>query len=92
MDARDNVAVALRALAVGEVIQAEGRSIRVRERIPTGHKLALGPIAEGEYVIKYGEQVGRMKTGVAEGQHVHVHNVHDITEERCLEERRKLGE
>lgn len=43
--------------------------------IPIGHKVALTDLAEGETVIKYGEDIGRMVEPVGKGGHVHVHNL-----------------
>ena len=45
------------------------------ETIPAGHKYALFPIAKGEYVIKYGEIIGRATQDIAQGEWVHTHNV-----------------
>ena len=45
------------------------------EKIPAGHKYALFPIAKGEYVIKYGEIIGRATQDIAQGEWVHTHNV-----------------
>jgi len=42
--------------------------------IPIGHKVALKDLKEGDTVIKYGEDVGRMIGNAKEGEHVHVHN------------------
>jgi altronate dehydratase len=47
----------------------------VDQGIPFGHKVALAPIAAGETVIKYGVVIGHAKTGIREGEHVHVHNI-----------------
>ena len=43
--------------------------------IPAGHKFALKEIAKGEYVIKYGEIIGRATQDIACGEWVHTHNV-----------------
>lgn len=43
--------------------------------IPAGHKLALRDIAAGEYVIKYGQVIGRAKEDIPAGAWVHTHNV-----------------
>ncbi|MBQ9113535.1 MAG: altronate dehydratase [Clostridia bacterium] len=56
---RDNVAVTL---------QGKGD-------IPAGHKFALKEITKGEYVIKYGEIIGRATQNIACGEWVHTHNV-----------------
>ncbi len=45
------------------------------DKIPAGHKFALRAIACGEYVIKYGEIIGRATQDIAEGEWVHTHNV-----------------
>lgn len=43
--------------------------------IPIGHKVALGDLAEGDTVIKYGEDIGKMVGPAAKGAHVHTHNL-----------------
>lgn len=43
--------------------------------IPAGHKLALQAIPAGEYVIKYGQIIGRATRDIAPGEWVHTHNV-----------------
>ena len=45
------------------------------EQIPAGHKYALRLIAKGEYVIKYGEIIGKATQDIQEGEWVHTHNV-----------------
>lgn len=42
--------------------------------IPIGHKVALKDLAEGDTVIKYGEDIGRMVGPAKKGGHVHTHN------------------
>ena len=71
---RDNVATALEPLDTGRRLEI-GAGVLVRERIPTGHKVALRPIAAGEAVIKYGSPIGTARIAIDAGQHVHVHNV-----------------
>jgi (2R)-sulfolactate sulfo-lyase subunit alpha len=43
--------------------------------IPIGHKVALRDLSEGETVIKYGEDIGRMTGPAGTGDHVHTHNL-----------------
>ena len=43
--------------------------------IPAGHKFALCDIPKGEYVIKYGEIIGRATSDIKKGEWVHTHNV-----------------
>ena len=45
------------------------------DKIPAGHKFALRDIAKGEYVIKYGEIIGRATENIKKGEWVHTHNV-----------------
>tara|TARA_B100001057_G_scaffold483881_1_gene561206 strand:+ start:491 stop:778 length:288 start_codon:yes stop_codon:yes gene_type:complete len=42
--------------------------------IPIGHKVALKPLIEGDTVIKYGEDIGRMIGSAGIGDHLHTHN------------------
>ena len=40
-----------------------------------GHKVALRAIKRGEIVRKYGEPIGLATQDIAQGSHVHVHNL-----------------
>ncbi|HZZ71592.1 MAG TPA: altronate dehydratase family protein [Pirellulales bacterium] len=71
----DNTAVAARDLAAGDTIQAAGHSVRLRESIRLGHKLAMEAIAPGAPVRKYGQTIGFALAEIAPGEWVHVHNV-----------------
>ena len=51
------------------------------ESIPAGHKYALRPIAKGEYVIKYGEIIGRATQDIQAREWVHTHNVQSHLDE-----------
>ena len=42
--------------------------------VPIGHKIALLDLKSGETAIKYGEDIGKIVTDVAQGDHVHTHN------------------
>jgi len=53
--------------------------ITTGEPIPSGHKVALRAIAEGEVVRKYGQVIGLATQAIAAGAHVHVHNL-DMSE------------
>ncbi len=79
IDDRDNVATALEALDAGSSIplRYRGRDERIvlASPIPPGHKFALQEIPEGEYVVKYGEPIGRAAATMSRGEHVHVQNV-----------------
>jgi altronate dehydratase len=75
----DDVAVALRDLAMGETVAVrQGERIVstiVREGIPMGHKMALHAISSGAAIRKYGQPIGAATADIAPGAHVHVHNV-----------------
>ena len=75
LHADDDVAVALRSLAAGEVVTVDGAGITLRAAIPMAHKFALRAIAAGEAVRKYGEAIGVARSAIAAGDHVHVHNI-----------------
>lgn len=72
---RDNVATALEALEPGRRLDFGARAVVVGERIPSGHKVALEPIAEGSPIVKYGNPIGTATAAIAAGMHVHIHNV-----------------
>jgi len=88
---QDNVVVALRNLTNGEVIEAADASITVNENIRTGHKIAIKPIPKYGMVIKYGEEIGEASADINVGDHVHVHNVRDITLEVFRKRKKELG-
>ena len=76
INAADNVAVAIADdLKKGEVVEIDGREITLKEDIGRGHKFALGAIAAGENVIKYGYPIGHATEAVEEGQWIHSHNL-----------------
>lgn len=50
-------------------------TIAARAAIPLGHKIALKDLKEGETVIKYGHDIGKIVAAVSAGDHVHVHNM-----------------
>jgi hypothetical protein len=75
LDSRDNIAVCLADLSVGEVIEQDDISIKVLNNIPRGHKIASRPIAKDDGIIKYGERMGHATASISVGEHVHTHNV-----------------
>lgn len=67
----DGVLIARASLPPGTVV-ADG--VTTVERIPSGHKVAIKPIAVGEPVKRYGQIIGFATVPIAPGQHVHVQN------------------
>ncbi|PPR64285.1 MAG: (2R)-sulfolactate sulfo-lyase subunit alpha [Alphaproteobacteria bacterium MarineAlpha4_Bin2] len=43
--------------------------------IPLGHKVALADFKDGDAVLKYGHDIGKIVQDVAIGGHVHTHNL-----------------
>ncbi|MDB5027855.1 MAG: altronate hydrolase [Candidatus Eremiobacteraeota bacterium] len=88
----DDVAVALRDLAPGAEVRfgAAGATgalaVTLVSSIPTGHKFATRPIAEGALIHKYGQVIGKASAAIATGEHVHVHNVEGTRGRGDLEE------
>ena len=81
---KDNVAVALKDVRKGEEVEVGDVKITALNDIPTGHKMALKDIEEGEGIVKYGFSIGNAREKIFFGQHVHTHNVktglHDLME------------
>ena len=71
----DNVAVALDNIPNGEFIKLNRDIIALQEDIEFGHKFAVQPISKGEFIVKYGEVIGKATSFIKIGEHVHLHNV-----------------
>jgi len=76
----DDVAVAVQALTAGDELMLEGERVVLADDVPTGHKVALHPLARGQTVIKYGFPIGAATAPIACGAWVHSHNL-----KTCLE-------
>lgn len=48
--------------------------LTAKNDIPIGHKVALKDLKDGDTVIKYGEDIGKMIADAATGEHVHTQN------------------
>lgn len=69
----DNIVIALRDLAAGEMpvpLQAP-----LRSNVARGHKIAIAAIAPGQNVVRYGQTIGQATQAIDPGDHVHVHNL-----------------
>lgn len=71
----DNILVARRDIAAGERVELDGESFVIPVAVELGHKLARHALAPDTRVLKYGAPIGSMKTAVARGEHVHLHNL-----------------
>jgi arabinonate dehydratase len=75
LHAADNIVVARVPLAAGAEVRVAGRTLRVRQAIPAGHKMALESIPPGGMVRRYGQSIGRASQAIEAGSHVHTHNL-----------------
>ena len=79
IDPMDNIAVALADLAEGQkcVVRVGNilREVRLRDKIPFGHKFALYPIAKGTQVRNCGEVIGESTEDIEQGSLVYPHNL-----------------
>jgi len=80
-DADDNVGVVVvEGLKAGTemlcVVTHDNSDFRLTAKadIPIGHKVALKDLSEGDTVMKYGEDIGKMVGPAGVGEHVHTHN------------------
>lgn len=71
----DNVLTVLSTLEPGDTLQIGQNVITVGRRLPLGHKIAARAIAAGEKICKYGVPIGSAVCAIAEGEHVHTHNI-----------------
>jgi (2R)-sulfolactate sulfo-lyase subunit alpha len=81
-DANDTVAVVVvEGVKAGQDMNAwimdEDRTItlRARQDIPIGHKVALKDMNTGDTVLKYGIDMGKVVAPIKAGEHAHVHNI-----------------
>jgi altronate dehydratase len=81
IDSRDNVATAVVDLKAGQKMPIDTGEMTLIDDITYGHKFALSEIPKGQYIIKYGAQIGRATVSISRGSHAHVHNVEDIVDE-----------
>ena len=58
-------------------VMKEDETVKVKivSDIPIGHKLVLKDFAEGDTVMKYNTDIGRVVAPIKKGEHLHVHNV-----------------
>lgn len=79
LDASDPVGLASSDLAAGTVLDIDGVSLRLRDAVPRGHKLALIDLPAGTEVRKYGQPIGLATRDIAAGEHVHEHNLRSLS-------------
>ena len=77
----DTVGVAVTDITAGQpargLVLSDQSPVEIEARmdIALGHKIALQDFNEGDTVIKYGVDIGRVVAPIQIGEHVHVHNL-----------------
>ena len=58
-------------------IMESDKTVKIQSvnNIPLGHKIALKDFEEGDTILKYGHDIGKVVASIKKGDHVHVHNV-----------------
>ncbi|MFN7002231.1 MAG: UxaA family hydrolase [Roseinatronobacter sp.] len=69
----DTIVVALDDIPQGTTLPQYG--VTTRQAIPSGHKIALCDHAPGVPVRRYGQMIGTATEAIAQGDHVHSHNL-----------------
>ena len=85
IEPEDNVAVVVQDVLNGDAVDCSGSEILSRGDISRGHKIACRFISEGEKIVKYAVTIGIASREIYPGEHVHSHNVRDITNQLCNE-------
>ena len=75
----DNVVTATKDAPVNTVFTVDSNEISVLNDISFGHKIAAKNIGKGGDIIKYGVKIGGASTEIKKGEHVHIHNVDEVS-------------
>ena len=71
----DNVVVACERINAGDLASVEGVSFAVQCDVEVGHKIARHDISVEDKILKYGAPIGHATEAIAQGGHVHIHNI-----------------
>ena len=81
-DEKDNVAVVVvdqttKNQQCNAWIMENDKTVKIQSlnEITLGHKIAMVDFKEGDTIIKYGHDIGKVVKSIKKGEHVHVHNV-----------------
>ena len=81
-DEKDNVAVVViestkKGQDCNAWIMENDKTVKINSiaEVPLGHKIALLDLKEGDTILKYGHDIGKVVKSIKKGDHVHVHNV-----------------
>ena len=75
IDPKDNLIVALRDLAQGDIIENDGQRIQLVTDVPAKHKFTGEPVPVGGIVTLYGVPVGKAVAPLQSGERITVDNV-----------------
>jgi len=58
-------------------IMENDKTVKIQsvDEIQLGHKIAMVDLNEGDTILKYGHDIGKVVKSIKKGEHVHVHNV-----------------
>ncbi|GAA0365554.1 UxaA family hydrolase [Bacillus horti] len=73
----DNVIVSLKELSANDSLHLDflDKAVMLTTDIPSGHKVAIEDIEEGQDIIKYGFPIGKASKAIKAGDWVHTDNV-----------------
>ena len=71
----DDVVIAKAPIPTGTILDHEGERIEVQCDIRPGHKIARRARDKGETVRRYGQVIGFATQSIAQGEHIHTHNL-----------------
>lgn len=80
-DKEDDVGVAVADITRGEKVYGaflhgdDQVEVTAGADIPLGHKIAVKAVKNGDFVIKYGEKIGKAYEDIKVGDWVHTHNL-----------------
>lgn len=81
----DNVVVARVSIPAGATLEFGAGPVLARQAVSPGHKISVRPIARGETIYKYGEEIGLAAVPIEAGTWVHTHNLEFDVNERNYE-------
>ena len=72
---KDNVKMVLEDSFKGDVIDTPDGELTLLENVEFAHKVLIRDLKAGEPVVKYGEEIGRVKADTPRGKWIHTHNM-----------------
>lgn len=79
IDTSDNLAVALKNISKGTIVQIDNKDIAIQQGIPAKHKFAITDLEAGDIAIMYGITVGKTVSKIGCGELVTTDNLKHAT-------------